>query len=119
MTDAASLDVDLVLFEAGGRHFAADAWDVVRVDRRQGDAPTAFVAPATGYRVLVVQGPSGEVQVPIDRLLGFQRVDAAALHALPTYACGLASAAVVGAWLAQQEMVLLIDLLALVRELDR
>ena len=113
-------DVDLVLFEVGGRRWAADAFDVVRVDRRAGD-DAAAAARATGSsatrRTLVVRDPEGaEALILIDRLLGFERVPASALHALPPFAQRLASPAVLGAWLSPQEMVLLIDLQALVKE---
>ncbi|MGC4113367.1 MAG: hypothetical protein QM765_01570 [Myxococcales bacterium] len=116
-------DVDLILFEVGGRKWAADPWDVVRVDRASGESSA---------RALVVRGSEGETPVPIDRLLGFQRVPAQALRALPPFAQTLTSPAVIGAWLAPEdsrsegsaapgevgvkEIVLLLDLQALVKE---
>ena len=112
----AARDVDLVLFEAGGRRWAADAWDVVRVARRQAKGASAFLVPSDGVRVLVVRGEAGEVQVPIDRLLGFERVSANTLRPMPAFAQQLTSPAVVGAWLSPREIVLLIDLLALVKQ---
>jgi chemotaxis signal transduction protein len=101
--------VDLILFEVGGRKWAADPWDVVRVDR---DAQAGEMSA----RALVVRGGEGEVRVPIDRLLGFQRVAAESLRPLPPFAQTLASPAVVGAWLLPEEIVLLLDLQALVKE---
>jgi chemotaxis signal transduction protein len=117
LSPSAVHEVDLVVFEAGGRRWAADAWDVLRVDRRRSEAPTAFVAPASGYRVLMVDAGRGEVQVPIDRLLGFERVSPNTLRPVPAFAKGLTNRALVGAWLAKKEIVLLIDLQALVKEL--
>lgn len=102
-------DVDLILFEVGGRKWAADPWDVLRVDR-------SGAAGETTARALVVRSGQGETRVPIDRLLGFQRVSAQALRPMPPFAQSLTSPAVVGAWLAQQEIVLLLDLQALVKE---
>lgn len=109
--------VELVLFEAGGRRWAADACDVRRIDRRQPDLPSApVVTGERGDRALVVEGEAGEVQVPIDRLSRFERVDARALRAMPAFAQGLISPALVGAWLSPGEVVLLLDLQALVNE---
>jgi hypothetical protein len=115
--DAGSAQIDRVVFEAGGHRWAADAWDVVRVDRRRGAVPSVWLAPASGWRALVIGGKEGrEVQVPIDRLVGFERVGCELLRPVPPFARGLANPAVVGAWLAQKEIVLLIDLHALVKE---
>ena len=103
-------DVDLILFEVGGRKWAADPWDVVRVDRAGGEGEASA-------RALVIKYGEGETRVPIDRLLGFQRVPAHALRPLPPFAQRLTSPAVVGAWLAaSEEIVLLLDLQALVKE---
>ncbi|MBI5546840.1 MAG: hypothetical protein HY901_23400 [Deltaproteobacteria bacterium] len=112
-------EVELVVFEAGGRRWAADAWDVLRVDRRQAELPTAWVTAATGRRALIVGLGGGEVQVPIDRLVGFERVGEGALRPLPPFTRGLAGPQVIGAWLAPSEIVLLIDLQALVKESSR
>lgn len=113
----AAREVDLVLFEAGGRRWAADAFSVLRVDHVRPEVRTAYVAASSGYRALVVRDGADEVQVPIDALLGFERAPARDLRPLPHYARPpLTSAAVVGAWLGPVEMVLLIDLPALVKE---
>ena len=108
-----SHEVDLVVFELGGRTWAADALDLVRVGSDGGPARTGT---AKGRRSLVVRDAEEEIQVPIDRLRGFERVPVSALRPMPAFARSLASPALVGAWLAPEEIVLLIDLQALVKE---
>jgi hypothetical protein len=113
----ASDDVDLVLFEAGGRRWAADAWAVLRIDRPREGARLVELCPCSGTRALVVRADaSGEAEVPIDRLIGFQRVEARALRPLPAYSRPLAPPALAGAWLTPESVVLLVDLHTLVRE---
>jgi len=120
-------EVDLIVFGVAGRRWAADPWDVVRVDR-------AAAGEASARALVVRAGPQEQEErpVPIDRLLGFQRVPALSLRPLPAFAQTLTSPAVVGAWLAFEgaqpqpgdgaargndgEIVLLLDLQALVKE---
>lgn len=112
----ASDDVDLVLFEAGGRRWAADAWAVLRIDRRREGARSVELCPCSGARALVVRVEGDEAEVPIDRLIGFQRVEARVLRPLPAYSRPLAPRALAGAWLTPESVVLLVDLHTLVRE---
>jgi chemotaxis signal transduction protein len=117
VAENAAHEVDLVVFEAGGLRWAADAFDVRRIDRLVADLKVASLAESpSADRALVVGQGSREVQVPIERLVGFERVGPAQLRRLPAFVETLGSSVVAGAWLAPEAIVLLIDLLALVNE---
>lgn len=109
--------VDLVLFEVAGRCFGADALDVARVAHRSDNLPTAIQLGESSFaRVLVVRSACGDVQVPIDRFVGIHSAPLRALRAVPSVARGIVEPALVGFLLQAQEIVLLIDLQALVNE---
>ena len=117
MAESATHEVDLVVFEAGGRRLAADAWVVTRIERRrEGMASASVGSLPDASRALIVNAGGGDVQLPIDRLLGFERVSPMVLRRVPPFARPLASPAVAGAWLDSEAIVLLIDLVALVKQ---
>ena len=117
LAESATHEVDLVIFEAGGRRWAADAWDVARVARLRERFPTASLGANPGAaRALVVTDGEELAQVPIDKLVGFERVAPTALRRLPAYARPISSPAVAGAWLASEAIILLIDLVALAKQ---
>ncbi len=117
-TRSDSAQVDLVIFEIDGHLFGADALDVARVTRVSIDLPlvTRLGEPADGARVLVVRGAAGEAQVLIDRLVGIEQAPASQLCRLPAFLHGLVEPALVGFLRRGEEIVLLIDLYALVNE---
>jgi len=114
----AAREVDLVLFEVGGRVFGSDASEVMQVGRFDSSAPVAarLGRPSQPRRVLWAKGVRGPVQVPIDRLVGFRRVSVGSLRRLPDFARGLAEPALVGFLVEGDTMLLLIDLEALINE---
>jgi hypothetical protein len=128
--EVAPTEVDLVIYEARGRTFGSGASAVVRVARRScAPAHVRSLGAAEGAgRALVVRrrprpaSPGGaqapepfeEVEVPIDRLIGFERASTRALRRLPEFALGLADPSVVGFVLRGTALVPLIDLEALV-----
>jgi chemotaxis signal transduction protein len=110
-------ELDLVLFVIGGRTYGADAGEVHRVARRDPELPTASrLGDCPGNRALRVSGRGGEVQVPIERLLGIRPAPLTALRRLPAFAKGLIEPAVVGFLLEEGQLVLLLDLQALIEE---
>lgn len=117
-SDSAPGEIDLVLFEVGGRTFGADVADVSRVAHLEpGLARVERLGlPRKGRRALVVRGGASDCQVPIDRLVGFRRVNTQVLRSLPAWARGLTEPSVVGFLIEEQELLILIDLETLVVE---
>ncbi|MGI5865230.1 MAG: chemotaxis protein CheW [Myxococcales bacterium] len=113
-----SARVDLAIFEIDGRIFGADALDIARVGRVSIDLPlvTRLGEPGEGARVLVVRGAEGEAQVLIDRFIGIEQASVSQLRRLPAFLRGLVEPALVGFLQRGGEIVLLIDLQALVNE---
>jgi chemotaxis signal transduction protein len=110
-------EVDLVLFEAGGRRFGAEAVRVRRIARCGSGRRCGRLLGGAGHRVLVVAHAGGESEVPIDRLEGFVRVPVESLRAVPAYARPLVPVSLQGFFVgAQGELLPLIDLEALVKE---
>jgi hypothetical protein len=127
-------EVDLVLYEAGGRLLGSDASQVVRVACRSSETVSVerLGAASSGRRALIVREaacpkppcglgaaaaapwPIRAIQVPIDRLVGLERTSACSLRRLPEFAAGLVDAAVVGFLLRDGALVPLIDLEVLV-----
>lgn len=110
--------VELVLFEVAGRTFAADASEVVRIGNTDADArPSPLLGtPRNSRRCLVVASSLGLSSVPIDAVIGMRRTDVDELRRMPAFAQGLVSAALLGFLLDGEQLVLLIDLTALVKE---
>lgn len=111
-------DIELVLYEVGGRLLGSDAAQVLRVARRAPglSAPGPLGAGPTARRALVVQRPGASTaEVPIDRWIGLERVRASALRRVPEFVLGLAEPALVGFLLRGGDLLVpLIDLEALV-----
>ena len=110
-------EVDLLLFEAGGRRFGAEATRIRRIARRDPDLPACATLGGRSDRALVIRCAGGESQVVIDRLVGFERAPFGALHAVPAFARALVPAALQGFRVDERgEILPLIDLEALVKE---
>lgn len=85
MSDGAG-ECDILFFELAGQRFGADPCQVVRVDRWREELPTVWLIPAAHpSRALVALGPTGEVQVPVERVLGVQRVPLDVLRPAPPF----------------------------------
>lgn len=97
--------VELVLFTIGGIDYAADASQVVRIERSQRDA-----AVESGHRALIVRDSDGACHpLRCDAVHGLRTVPVASLRRLPA-AIEVAEIAV-GVWLDGERPVLLVDLL--------
>lgn len=106
--------VDVVLFEIAGVRYGADLAQVRRVDL---DDPVGSVGhplgqPAAGRRALVFHpDPETECRLPIDAVLGVQRIPVAQLRRIPKVVS--APPMSIGAWIDGRDTVLLVDLYAL------
>jgi hypothetical protein len=79
-------ECDVFFFEVGGQVFGADPTDVLRIDRSRPELLTAMLQlPVRSARVMVVRGIAGEVQVPVDTVLGVRRVGQLRLRRTPTF----------------------------------
>jgi chemotaxis signal transduction protein len=110
VSDASPELVDILLFEVGDRVYGADATQVLRISRRsQGSADLRMLGPLKeGTRALVVKGPDGEAELPVDSVRGIRRTPVGELRRRPATAHGDPSA--VGFWLDGDTPVVLIDL---------
>ena len=107
-TAAEVAEVDLLEFERGGRKYAADAAEVVRIARvGSGNA-------GDRARTLVIRRGGVDAQVPVDRLIGVRRVNGRALRPLPAFLRGLLSREFIGFAVEGKEILMLVDLEALV-----
>jgi hypothetical protein len=106
--------VDLVLFEIGGVRFGVDLTQVRRVDLPQPET-NVVGAPLgrcqVGRRALFFDTEAGERSLPVDVVLGVQRVEALDLRRFP--AAAAAPPMSLGAWLDGDLPIVLIDLQAL------
>jgi chemotaxis signal transduction protein len=110
VSGAAADLVDILLFEVGDRLYGADATQVLRIGRRSASAPeVVMLGPLKdGSRALVVRGPEGEAELPVDGVRGVRRTPVSELRRRPSTARGDPSA--VGFWLDGDTPVVLIDL---------
>jgi chemotaxis signal transduction protein len=110
VSDAAPELVDILLFEVGDRLYGADATQVLRISRRSEGSPDVdLLGPLKeGTRALVVRGPDGELELPVDGVRGVHRTPVAELRRRPATARCDPSA--VGFWLDGDTPVVLIDL---------
>ncbi len=115
---AQSDSLELVLFEVDGRTFAADAYEVVRIGSPDPDAKASPLlgTPRESKRTLVVASSLGLSSIPIDHVLGMRRTTPDELRRMPAFAKGLVSPALLGFLMEEEQLVLLIDLTALVKE---
>jgi chemotaxis signal transduction protein len=101
--------VDVLLFRVGKRVYAADATQVLRIDRRGGAAAREALGPLDrGDRALVVQGPQGEELVPVDAVRGIRAAPVSELRRAPAAVAG--HPCTIGFWLDGDTPVVLIDL---------
>lgn len=93
--------IDIILFAMKGVSYAADATQVVRIDRVGAEE-----------RALMVRGPDGECRpIRVDAVSGLRSVPVASLRRLPV-ALETKDVAV-GVWLNGETPVILLDLLQL------
>jgi chemotaxis signal transduction protein len=104
MSPAGPAEVELLVFQLEQERCAADASQVLRIDR-----PRAPSRPGA-RRALVFRGPAGqgEGQLEVDLVLGVRHVPVADLRRVPPAA--RASDFAIGFWLDGERPVLLIDL---------
>ncbi|MBL8957132.1 MAG: Frizzy aggregation protein FrzB [Myxococcaceae bacterium] len=103
--------VDILVFEVAGVRFAADASQVVRIDRAVDEASVGapLGMPAVGLRALVFRaGDGGLRRLDIDKVSGVKTVAIESLRRLPPPA--RVGHVPIGAWLDGDEAVLLVDL---------
>jgi chemotaxis signal transduction protein len=99
--------VEIVLFEIKGVNYAADASQVVRIDRAAPDANTE-----SGERALMVLAADGACRpIRVDAVHGLRTVPVTSLRRLP-FAIDTKEVAV-GVWLDGETPVILLDLLQL------
>lgn len=110
--------VDLVVFEIAGTRYGADLGHVRRIDSdaEQEDVSTnvgeLLGRPLIGHRGLVFATLSGPVQrLSVDTIMGVRRVSVSDLRRVPSAIEGTPFA--MGFWLDGDEVVVLIDLLAM------
>lgn len=110
--------VELVLFEVDGRTFAADASEVVRIAAAddEGQVYPLLGTPRSPRRSLLVASSLGLSAIPIDSVLGMRRTLPEELRPMPAFAKMLVSPALLGFLLDGEQLILLIDLHALVKE---
>jgi hypothetical protein len=112
MTEPAPADVQLVLFEVAGTLLAADATQIVRIDRAAPDAHAlcGIAAPGQGVRALVYRRPGGggEAQLRVDSIHGVVTAAVESLRRMPAAARAFDFA--LGFWLGKDRPVLLVDL---------
>lgn len=112
MTEPARADIQLVLFEVAGAVFAADATQILRIDRAAPDAHvlSGMAAPGQGRRALVYRRPGGEgeAQLRVDSIHGVVNAAVESLRRMPPAARALDFA--LGFWLGKEHPVLLVDL---------
>jgi hypothetical protein len=103
--------VDILVFEVAGVRFAADASQVVRIDRpiEEPSVGAPLGVPASGSRALVFRAGDGELRrLDIDKVAGVRTVAIESLRRLPPPA--RVGHVPIGAWLDGDEAVLLVDL---------
>jgi len=106
---AADDHVQLLLFEAGGSIYGADATQVLRIDRAQeGAATLPGVAGGSGSRTLVFRDGERESRVRVDSIRGVVSAPLSSLRRMPQAA--RAHPALIGFWLGSQGPTLLVDL---------
>ncbi len=112
MTEPAHGDVQLVLFEVAGTLLAADATQILRIDRATPDAHvlSGMPPPGRGRRALVYRRPGGggEAQLRVDSIHGVVTAAIESLRRMPAAARALDFA--LGFWLGKERPVLLVDL---------
>lgn len=103
-------NVDVLVFDIGGRSYGTDASQVVRIGKSEDHAIELKELGALhhGTRALVFRHPEGEGQLRVDAVHGVKRIRADSLRRMPKPA--LARAYTVGIWLDGDRPVLLIDL---------
>lgn len=103
--------VDILLFEVAGVRFAADASQVVRIDRpiEEHSVGAPLGVPQVGNRALIFRDDAGELRrLDIDRVSGVKTVAIESLRRLPPPA--RVGEIPIGMWLDGDEAVLLVDL---------
>ncbi len=109
MSEIADDQVQLLLFEAGGLVYGADATQVLRIDRARADAAALPGAAAgAGARALVVRDGGREALVRVDSIRGVVNAPVSSLRRIPPAA--RAHPAAIGFWLGSQSPILLVDL---------
>ncbi len=117
---APASSVDLLMFEIGGAVYAADAAQVLRIERPQETtlALEELGAKTEGGRALVFQTQEGEGQLRVDAVLGVEGVAVSDLRKLPPVACRRPYA--LGLFIAEgRAPVLLIDLVETLKSQGR
>ena len=103
--------VDILLFEVAGARFAADASQVVRIDRpvEEPSVGAPLGMPLIGNRALIFQAGEGKLfRLDIDRVAGVRTVAIESLRRLPPPA--RVGEIPIGMWLDGDDAVLLVDL---------
>ncbi|MBK7858600.1 MAG: Frizzy aggregation protein FrzB [Archangiaceae bacterium] len=103
--------VDILLFEVAGVRFAADASQVMRIDRplEEPSVGAPLGVPHHGRRALIFYSEGGELRrLDIDKVSGVRSVAIESLRRLPPPA--RVGEVPIGAWLDGDDAVLLVDL---------
>ena len=103
--------VDILVFQVAGVRYAADASQVVRIDRPLEELSVGpkLGDPQVGNRALIFQSPSGELRrLDIDAVSGVKTVSIESLRRLPPPA--RVGQFPIGTWLDGDDAVLLVDL---------
>ena len=103
--------VDILVFQVAGTRYAADASQVVRIDRplEEPSVGPLLGEPQVGNRALIFKTASGEFRrLDIDAVSGVKTVSIESLRRLPPPA--RVGEIPIGTWLDGDDAVLLVDL---------
>lgn len=113
MTEIEERPIDVLVFEAGGQRFGADAAQVLRVLRPgpgEDVARALGVDPATRRALAVLRDDAALSLVGADAITGVRRLDRSSLRPVPPFLRGVIQPAIIGFAIVDDVPIVLLDL---------